>query len=275
MIDSGFSARSAGWRLGGALALVLLAGGEVQAQDAPIDVRRAQATRVELEAALKELDKVIASPGYSKNFRKSREAEAQLVKDRLAEGDFQVGDDIDIAVVGEAALTGKFKVLQGRVLSLPQVPPIGLHGVLRTEVRDHLTTEIGKYVKNPQVTIQGSYIRLAVFGAVGQPGYYTVAADALISEVIMQAGGPSGQVKMEKSSVRRQGQEVIAGTEIQRAIESGQSLDQINLHGGDELLIGTGGRSVMGGNQGGSSFRNWFWPLQAAISISVLLTRIF
>jgi hypothetical protein len=52
VIDSGFSARSAGWRLGGALALVVLAGGEAMAQDTPIDVRRAQATRVELEAAL-------------------------------------------------------------------------------------------------------------------------------------------------------------------------------------------------------------------------------
>jgi protein involved in polysaccharide export with SLBB domain len=275
VIDRGFSARSAGWRLGGALALALFAGGEAMAQDTPIDVRRAQATRAELEAALKELDKVIASPGYSKNFRKSREAEAQLVKGRLAEGDFQVGDEIDIAVVGETTLTGKFKVLQGRILSLPQIPAITLQGVLRTEVRDHLTTEIGRYVKNPQVTIQGSYIRMAILGAVGQPGYYTVAADALISDVIMQAGGPSGSVKMEKSSVRRQGQEVLAGTEIQRAIESGQSLDQINLHGGDELVIGASGRSMMGGNQGGSSWRNWFWPVQAAVSLSFLLIRIF
>jgi protein involved in polysaccharide export with SLBB domain len=250
----------------------------LEAQTPPVDVRRAQATRAELQAALQELEEVINSPGYSKNYRKNREAEVEMVQARLAEGDFQVGDQIDIAVTGEAGLTGKFPVLPGRILSLPLLSPISLEGVLRSEIRDHLTTEIGKYVKNPQVTVQGSYIRLAIFGSVGNPGYFTVAADALVSEAIMQAGGPRGNVEMEKSTIRRQGRDVIAGTEIQRAIETGQSLDQLNLHGGDELVVGgnTGTNNALTGpgNRGGS-WRNWFWPLQAVVSISYLLIRIF
>jgi len=248
------------------------------AQTPPVDVRRAQATRVELQAALKELEEVINSPGYSKNYRKNREAEVELVQTRLAQGDFQVGDQIDIVVIGEASLTGKFTVLQGRMLSLPLLSPISLEGVLRSEIRDHLTTEIGKYVKNPQVTVQGSYIRLAIFGAVGNPGYFTIAANALVTEAIIQAGGPRENVEMDKSTIRRQGRDVIAGTEIQRAIETGQSLDQLNLHGGDELTIGgnTGSNplGMQGGNRGGN-WRSWFWPLQAAVSISFLLLRIF
>ena len=251
-----------------------MTGTRAAAQDAPADVRRAQATRAELDAALKELEKVIASPAYSKNFRKSREAEAQLVRDRLAEGDFQSGDEIDISVVGESALTGKFKVLSGRILSMPQLAPISLQGVLRSEIRDHLTAEIGKFVKGPQVTVQGSYIRMAILGGVGQPGYYVVPADALVSDVIMQAGGPSGSVKMEKSVVRRQGRQVLAGPEIQLAIQSGQSVDQLNLHGGDELEIGSsGGRSLGGG--GGNNVRSLLWPIQAAASLTFLLIRIF
>lgn len=241
-----------------------------------VDVRRAQATRAELQAAQKELEEVISSPGYSKTFRKNREAEMELVQARLAEGDFQVGDQVDLLVVGEGGLTGRFTVLQGRILSLPLLTPISVQGVLRSEVRYHLTAEIGKYVKNPQVTVQGSYIRLAIFGSVGKGGYYTVAADALLSEVIMQAGGPNGNVEMEKSTVRRQGRDVIAGTEVQRAIEMGQSLDQLNLHGGDELIIGgSSANAFAGGGNRGNSWRNWFWPLQAAASISFLLIRIF
>lgn len=273
------TAKMAG-RVGMALGFIgaMIAGGSsaATAQDA-VDVRRAQASRPELEAALAEIDKVVASTGYSKTYRKAREAEADLVRSRLAEGDFQVGDEIDVAVVGEATLTAKFKVLPGRVLSLPMIPPISLQGVLRSEIRDHLSTEISKYVKGPQVTIQGSYIRLAVLGAVGNPGYYTVPADALVSDVIMQAGGPSPQVKMEKSVVRRQGRDVLEGTEIQRAIEGGQSLDQLNLHGGDELQIGASGRGILSNNQGGNngSWRSWFWPVQAAVSIGLLLTRVF
>ncbi len=247
------------------------------AQEPVVDVRRAQATRPELQAAMSELEQVIASPGYSKSYRKNREAEVEMVRTRLSEGDFQVGDQIDIAVVGEGSLSGKFTVLQGRVLSLPQITPISLQGVLRSEVRDHLTTQIGKYVKNPQVTVQGSYIRLAIFGAVGGGGgYYTIASDALVSEAIMQAGGPRGSVDMEKSKVRRQGRDVMEGTEIQRAIEQGLSLDQLNLHGGDELVIGGQSSTALasaGNRQGG--FRNWFWPIQAAVSLSYLLIRIF
>jgi polysaccharide export outer membrane protein len=262
-----------------ALGLVLLSAAAPRlaaSQEPGVDVRKAQATRAELEAALKEFEEVIASPGYSKSYRKNREAEVELVRARLAEGDFQPGDQIDIVVVGEPTLTNKFTVLSGRVLSLPLLAPINLQGVLRSEIRDHLTAEIGKYVKNPQITIQGSSIRLAIFGAVGNPGYYTVQADALVSDVIMQAGGPSANVKMDKSAVRRQGREVIAGSEIQRAIENGQSIDQLNLHGGDELVIGGAGTSILAGNrQGGGSWRSWFWPVQVALGLSYLLTRVF
>lgn len=259
------------------LAAGLLAGwvNPMAAQEPGLDARRAQASRAELEAALVDLEQAIASPGYSKAFRKAREAEASLVKQRLAEGDFQVGDQITIAVVGEASLTGTFPVLPGRVLSLPQLPPISLAGVLRSELGPHLTAVVSKYIKDPQVTVQGSVIRLAIMGAVGRPGYYTLPADALITDAIMQAGGPGGNVKMEKSAVRRQGQEVIAGTEIQRAIEGGLSLDQLNLHGGDELVLGSSGSGTRNPGGSGMSVRNWLWPLQTVVSVTYLLIRIF
>jgi len=256
---------------------VLAAGvGPLRAQD-PVDVRRAQATRVELEQAVVELEKVVNSPGYSKGYRKAREGELQMVQQRLSHGDFQPGDEIDIAVVGEASLTGTFTVLQDRTISLPQLPPISLQGVLRSEVRDYLATQIGRYLRDPQVTVQGSKIRLAIFGAVGNPGYFVIPADYLVSQAIMTAGGPSAGVEMEKSEVRRGGQVVIQGSEIQLAIEAGHSLDQLNLHGGDELVLGggqrQGGRSGVGNPAGG--VRQWLWPVQLAVSLTFLLTRIF
>lgn len=261
---------SASWL---ALTLLLGVGSPLAAQTA--DARRPQATRAELEAALEELERVIGSSGYSKSFRQARESEAKLVKQRLSEGDFQVGDQITIAVYGEATLTNTFQVLPGRVLSLPNIPPVKLDGVLRSEIGDHLTEVIGRYVKDPQVTIQGSMIRLAILGAVGKPGYYTMQADLLVADAIMQAGGPSANIDMDKSQVRRQGEEVITGEEIQRAIEAGLSLDQLNLHGGDELVLGGGGGNNNNPGGRGGGFRNWFWPIQAAVSLGFLLTRIF
>jgi len=259
-------------RLAGFLIVGCMSAAPLAGQVAPVDVRRAQATRAELENALGQLDAVVASPGYSKSFRKAREAEAAMVRQRLAEGDFQVGDEVEIAVVGESALTGRFTVLPDRTLSLPGLPPISLQGVLRSEVSQYLTTQIGKYVRDPQVTIQGSYIRLAILGAVGKPGYYTVPADAPVSDAIMSAGGPQGSFDMNKSAIRRGGKEIIQGREIQLAIEQGESLDQLNLHGGDEMLIG--GQSQKVTSPGGSGIRGWLWPLQTAVSLVFLLTRV-
>jgi hypothetical protein len=68
---------------------------------------------------------------------------------------------------------------------------------------------------------------------------------------------------------------VITGSEIQRAIEGGLSLDQLNLHGGDELVFGGGGGRGGGSPGGGGNWRNVLWPVQAAISLTFLLTRIF
>ena len=254
------------------LLLGLVAAGRLAAQD--VDVRRAQATRPELEAALDELDQVVASSGYSKAYRKSRAAEATMVRQRLSEGDFQAGDQVALQVTGEQGLTGTFPVLPDRTLSLPGLPPISLQGVLRSEIAAHLTAEVGRYVKDPQVVVQGSYIRLAILGSVGKPGYYSLPADQLLTDAIMTAGGPSASPDMDKSSVRRGGREVISGQELQLAIENGESLDQLNLHGGDELVVGGKhqGQNI-GGRSGG--LRNWLWPVQLALSLTLLATRIF
>jgi protein involved in polysaccharide export with SLBB domain len=243
----------------------------------PVDVRKAQATRSELQAGLEELDKVVGSTGYSKSLRKAKEAEAVLVRQRLEEGDFQVGDQIDVSVVGETTLTGKFTVLPDRTLSFPQLPSVSLKGVLRSEVRDYLAAEIGKYVKNAQVTIQGSYIRVAFLGAVGKPGFYTITADRLLSDAIMDAGGPQGDIQMEKSVVKRGGKEVVPEGELQRAVQEGQSLDQLNLHGGDEIVLAAKGGGLVGGNgrnSGGSSLRNILLPAQILLSLTFVLSRV-
>jgi len=255
--------------------LLTLAGLLAAQEDRPVDVKKPQATRAELKAALASIQQVISSPGYSKSLRKAKEAEATLVQTRLEEGDFQVGDQIDVAVVNEKDLTNKFTVLQDRTLSFPQLPAISLRGVLRSEVREYLTAEISKYVKNPQVTIQGSYIRLSIIGAVNKPGFYTLPADQLVSDAIMQAGGPNGEPKLDKSVVRRNGKDVVPEGELAKAIQDGASLDQLNLHGGDELVLAAKGGNKFGNNgQPGRGIQNWIWPINAAVGLAYLLIRI-
>ena len=161
-----------------------------------------------------------------------------MVRLRLTDGDFQVGDQIDLAVVGEATLTGRFTLLADRTLALPSLPPIAMRGVLRSEASSYLTKEIGRFVRQPQVQVQAAYIRLAILGAVGRPGYYSMAADLAISDAIMAAGGPVPGTNLDKTVVRRGDREAVGREQVRTAVTGGQSLDQLNLHGGDELVVG-------------------------------------
>ena len=230
--------------------LVLLVAPSLRAQ-APesADVRRAQASRQYLESALVALDQVASSPGYSSRLRKANEAEAKMVRLRLTDGDFQVGDQIDLSVTGEPTLTGKFTVLPDRTLPLPNLPPISLKGILRSEASGYLAKEIGRFLRQPQVQVQAAYIRLAILGAVRSPGYYTVPADLPISDAIMLAGGPAPGVELAKTLVKRNDREAVGRDQVRAAVAGGLSLDQLNLHGGDELVVGG---SIKSG--GGSQF---------------------
>jgi protein involved in polysaccharide export with SLBB domain len=219
------------------IAIVLSAAPAIAAAQGP-DSRRVHATRAELEAQLVEIDQVLSSPGYSGRLRAARRAEADLMRQRLAEGDLQVGDQITLFIVNEANLSGTFTVAAGRVLVIPGLPEIPLRGVLRSELQNHLTDRLKTYIRDPQIRVQ-TMIRLSLFGAVGKPGFYQVPAEAIAGDAIMAAGGPLGNADPAKTVVRRGGVEIWTREAFADALVRGLTLDQLNLRAGDELFIDT------------------------------------
>lgn len=201
------------------------------------DTRRAQATRAELEATLAEIEQVLNSPGYSGRLKAARRSEAELLRQRLSEGDMQVGDQINLTVIGEPNFTNVFTVAAGRVLILPGLPEIPLKGVLRSEVQDHVTRQLSAYIRNPDVRAQ-TLIRLSFFGAVGKPGFYQLPAEYLAGDAIMSAGGPTSNADSRKTVVRRGGTEIWDRDSFQEAMVRGLTLDQLNLRAGDEVYVG-------------------------------------
>ncbi|MGH7701464.1 MAG: polysaccharide biosynthesis/export family protein [Gemmatimonadales bacterium] len=189
-------------------------------------MRRAQATRAELEALLAQLrPEQLSYP------------EAIQLQERLREGDFRVGDRIVLSVQGEPTLTDSFTVTATRTIELPGVPEISVRGILRSELDDHLTQQLSRYLKAPDVKAV-SLVRLAVLGTVGQPGFYALPAQTLLSDAIMSAGGPTSQTDLAKTSIRREGKEIWSKELLTKAIANGTTLDQLNLHGGDQILVG-------------------------------------
>ncbi len=201
------------------------------------DGRRAQATRAELEATLAEIAQVVESPGYSGRLKDARRREAELIRERLAAGDLQVGDQITLTVLGETRFTNNFLIGPGRVLSLPGMPDIPLQGVLRSEAQEHITAELRKQMRDPQVQVQTN-IRIAISGAVARAGFYQVPADLMPTDAIMTiAGGYAGNAQLDHTTVRRQGREIWSREAFQDALLRGMTLDQLNLRTGDEMLV--------------------------------------
>jgi protein involved in polysaccharide export with SLBB domain len=235
--------------------------------EARLDTRRAQATRRELEASLAQIDTILKSPGYSSRIRDSKRRESALIRDRLNEGDLQVGDQILLEVLNEKDFSGTFTIGAGRTLTLPGIPPIPLRGILRSEAEEYLAEQMSKYVRNPSVRVVTS-IRLAVLGSVGKQGFYQVPADVLISDAIMVAGGPVGEANPNKSHVVRASSEILNQAEVSEAIVQGATLDQLNLRAGDQIFVDEGLRRA-------SRMTTILGVLGLATSIAYLFTRLF
>lgn len=234
-------------RIGSAVQLVLalslgamVSVRRLSAQDTVIvNAERSMVSRADIQAALDDIQKNLASTAYSPTLRASKERTAELLRDRLTEGDIRPGDQIKITVLGEPSLSNVYAVSPNRTILLPGGAEISVKGVLRSEIQAYLTTQMKAYVKDPTVTAM-PYVRLQIFGAVTHPGFISEPAGMLLSAVIQDpagGGGPTNDARFKKSQIRRNGVVVIDGPEFQDAIYQGRTLDQLNVQAGDEIVV--------------------------------------
>jgi protein involved in polysaccharide export with SLBB domain len=237
-----FRAHVGGLTLGIAVFLAVGAGKDVAAQEKQDSVvrvdtlarpARAMATRAELEEIL-----------AGKKGPVSDDL-ARQVKDRLEKGDLQPGDRIALRVVGEQTLTDTFTVSTERTLELPNMAPVPVKGVLRSELRPYLTQQLARFIRNPDLQA-AALVRVSLSGAVGRPGFYNLPADVLASDAIMAAGGPAGNADVTKTTVRRGVDEILDEKEVASAVQTGESLDQLNIQSGDEIIVGLKGEGMRG-----------------------------
>lgn len=196
----------------------------------PSPARREFESRSELEAQQKQAE------------AQHRTGEAWLLKQRLDKGDFQDGDRILIKVQGNVLASNLIQfpdtltVRAGRKVELPHMPDMSLDGVLRSELNDKLTQHIAEFIREPNVR-STPLVRLAILGTVGHPGYLYTSADAPLSDVIMQAGGPSSNADMAAVTIRRGGDIIWNSQDTQAALADGLSVDRLHLRAGDEIMV--------------------------------------
>jgi polysaccharide export outer membrane protein len=196
---------------------------------------RISARRSTLEEAAKNLERLAASEKDAGK-RAGYLGQARTIRKRLVEGDFQAGHRILLFVTGDSALSDTFTVRSDQKLQLPNLPEISLAGILDSELQGYLQTKLAQYIRDPSVRAQ-SMLRVQVSGDVASPGFYSVRTDTPVSDVIMNAGGPSTSADINKTELRRGSTVVVSRDGIQAAIRSEYTLSDIGARPGDELFI--------------------------------------
>lgn len=228
--------RVSAWGFKMLLCLFLIApGGKAFGQSVMGEMRR-QATRDELEKAAKGAESASLTAPDEKTRSKLRN-DALAIRQRLENGDFIPGDRIRLYVEGDTALSDTFTVRGDRVLPLPNVPPISLHGVLDSELEPYLTKELLRYYKT--VTLEATpLVRISLIGF-PQSNFFTVPVDASITDVISAAGGwgPATTVAHDKAVVRRAGAVIMDPKETAEAIRLGKTVGDMAMRDGDELYV--------------------------------------
>lgn len=219
-----------GRRLGLAVAVLALAPAPAGAQKPePSAADRPLATRAELEALARQLAAGAGSDGAARLAR---------VRARLEGGDFRPGDRLVVTVQGEASLSDTFSVGPTRELLLPS-PTVGtldLAGVLRSELEARVQEYVSRFVLDPVVRAR-PLLRVSVEGEVVRAGYYDVPADAPLADVLMAAGGATARAEMRKLRIEREGEEILEGSTLERAVADGWTLDEAGLRSGDRLVV--------------------------------------
>ena len=168
-----------------------------------------------------------------------RKDEAFLLRTRLREGDFEVGDAI-IATFEGLALTRRDSLVVGAGKVIRMLEPMGdmsLVGVLRSEIEDSVNVRVAKYFRNIVVHVT-PLLRLSVSGAVRLPGFYQSRPDTPLSDLIMRVG--QDQTADLRNVTIKRGERVLwSGPDVQSALSEGFTLDRLELDPGDEIIVGS------------------------------------
>ena len=186
--------------------------------------------------------------------------QAAALRSRLREGDFRPGDRISLVIEGNVTMADTaVTITTGPKITLTDIGDISLAGILRSELQDHMKTQLARFVRDARVRAI-PLVRLSVLGPVGRPGFYFVPADIPISDAVMRAGGPGSNADLSRTIIRRGTDELYDKRNTQTAINEGLTLDQLSLRSGDEIVVGT------------ASSRSW---QSIASMVSVVTSLVF
>lgn len=220
-------------------------------------------TRTELEQERQELEERLSELERGSDRRARVREQLDRVRRRLERGDFRPGDAVEIRVPRSDTLTGVFRVDAGPRLRVPTIGEIDLDRVLYAEADSVIGEHLRRYVRTERMEIR-PLKRVAVLGAVGDPGYYDVSPSLTVSDLLMEAGGPTQRSDLDELVLRRDGRTLASA---QEGLRESATLAELGVERGDQFRVPE--------RTGGSSFRTIISVVGAISGLAFAATRIF
>lgn len=195
-----------------------------------------RASRAELMQLVTEIEASVANGQLKKDRIADERLRLGAIRQRLEKGDFHAGDRFVFTLRQDSVRVDTASVREGQLVSLLALPDFSVAGVLRSELDDKLNAHVARYLRN--ATVRANVLtRIAVLGAVQSPGFYYAAPDRPLSDLLMLAGGPAAEAKLGELEIFRGTVTILKGKESRRVIESGMTLEQLDVQSGDEVRV--------------------------------------
>ena len=142
----------------------------------------------------------------------------------------QPGDVLRLRIWREPDLSGDYPVDEKGSVVLPRLGATIVTGVPTDQLKDRLVERYREFLNNPSIEIT-ALRRIAVLGAVRNPGLFPVEPSVTLGAAASIAGGPTPQARANVIELRR-------GTERKQIdLKKNPELANLPLQSGDQIFV--------------------------------------
>lgn len=151
-------------------------------------------------------------------------------------------DVLDIDVWKEAELTRSVPVRPDGKISLPLLNDVQAAGLTPTQLSEEITTELKKFITDPQVTVIVTEInsqRVYILGEMTRPGAYPLLPGMTVLQALSSAGGFTPFANSKKIYVLRGegGKQEKFPFNYKEVIKGKNTEQNIVLKAGDQIVV--------------------------------------
>lgn len=187
---------------------------------------------------------ITAVPTRAQDTKQQPTAEAKAKAPATADPNYVIGpqDVLDIDVWKEAELTRSVPVRPDGKISLPLLNDVQAAGLTPTQLSEEITTDLKKFITDPQVTVIVTQInsqRVYILGEMTRPGAYPLLPGMTVLQALSSAGGFTPFANMKKIYVLRNegGKQEKFPFNYKDVVKGKNAGENIVLKAGDQIVV--------------------------------------